>query len=105
MCNVKKKHKNLNQCNRIELDVERDVEPVHVLGRLTKTSQEHHSHARVARLVDDDSLSRLIHIVVHAKVGSHPMQQHSVIRSHLRKLLILVTGGAKRESAHLNTEL
>lgn len=50
-----------------------------------------HSHACVARLVDYDRLARLIHIVVHAEVGSHTMQQHTVIRSHLRKLLILVT--------------
>lgn len=50
-----------------------------------------HSHACVASLVDDDSLSCLIYIVVHAKVGSHTVQQHTVIRSHLRKFLILVT--------------
>lgn len=54
-------------------------------------SQELHSHARVARFVDDDSLARLINVMVHAKVGSHAVQQHAMIRSHLRKLLVLVT--------------
>lgn len=50
-----------------------------------------YSHARVARLVDNNSLPGLIHIVVHPEVGSNTMQQHTMIRSHLRKLLILVT--------------
>ena len=53
------------------------------------------SHARVARLVNDDSLARLVHIVVHAKVCGHPVQQHAVVRGHLGKLLILVTASEK----------
>lgn len=56
--------------------------------------QKVHSHACVACFVDDDSLACLINIVVHAEVGSHTVEQHAVIRSHLRKLFILV---AKRK--------
>lgn len=63
-----------------------------------------HSHACVSRLVDDDSLARLIHIVVHPEVGCHTMQQHSVIRCHLRKLLILVTAAGKKIKYHMPLE-
>lgn len=48
-------------------------------------------HACVTGLVDDDRFARLVHVVIHAKIGSDSMQQHAVIRGHLRELLILIT--------------
>lgn len=53
------------------------------------------SHPRVARFVDDDRLPRLVHVVVHAKVGCHAMQQHAVVGGHLREFLVLVAGGER----------
>lgn len=50
-----------------------------------------HSHACVASFIDDDCFACLINIVVHAKVSSHTVQQHTMVRGHLRKLLVLVT--------------
>lgn len=54
-------------------------------------SQYVHSHACVASFIDDDCFACLINIVVHAKVSSHTVQQHTMVRGHLRELLVLVT--------------
>lgn len=43
-------------------------------------------HARAAGPVDDDGLSRLVHVVLHAEVGRHPVDQHAVVGRHLREL-------------------
>lgn len=63
------------------------------------------SHSCVARFVDDDRLPRLIHVVVHAKVGCYTMQQHAMIGSHLRELLVLVTGGETKQKMRVTTML
>lgn len=44
-------------------------------------------HACAARPVDDDRLACLVYIVLHAKVGRHPVDQHTVVRRHVRELL------------------
>lgn len=44
-------------------------------------------YARAAGPVDDDRLACLIYIVLHAKVGRHPMDQHTVVGRHMRELL------------------
>ena len=44
-------------------------------------------HASAAGPVDDDRFARLVYIVLHAKVGRHPMDQHTVVGRHVRKLL------------------
>lgn len=44
-------------------------------------------HACAAGPVDDDRPARLVHIMLHAKVGRYPMDQHTVVRRHLRELL------------------
>lgn len=44
-------------------------------------------HARAAGPVDDDRLACLVYIVLHAKVGRHPMDQHTVVGRHMRELL------------------
>lgn len=44
-------------------------------------------HACAARPVDDDRFARLVYIVLHAKIGRHPMDQHTVVGRHLRELL------------------
>lgn len=65
---------------------------------IPRQEQRGRSHSCVARFVDDDRFPRLVHIVVHAKVGCHAVQQHAMIGGHLRELLVLVTGGeAKRK--------
>lgn len=51
------------------------------------------SHPCVARFVDDDRFPRLVHVVVHAKVGCHAVKQHAMVGGHLREFLVLVTGG------------
>lgn len=43
-------------------------------------------HACAAGPVDDDRLSRLIYIVLHAEVGRHPVDQHAVVGRHLWEL-------------------
>lgn len=43
-------------------------------------------HACAAGPVDDDRLAGLIYIVLHAKVGRHPMDKHTVVGRHLREL-------------------
>ena len=47
-------------------------------------------HSCVTGLVDNDCLPSLVNIMVHAKVGSYPVQQHPMVRGHLRELLKLV---------------
>lgn len=47
-------------------------------------------HSCVTGLVDDDRLPGLVDVMVHAKVGGYPVQQHPVVRGHLRELLKLV---------------
>lgn len=44
-------------------------------------------HACAAGPVDDDRLSRLVYIVLHAKVGRYPVDQHTVVGRHVRELL------------------
>lgn len=44
-------------------------------------------HASAAGPVDDDRLARLVYIVLHAKVGRHPMDQHAVVGRHVSELL------------------
>lgn len=44
-------------------------------------------HACPARGVDDDRLACVVHIVLHAKVGRHPVDQHAVVRRHGSELL------------------
>lgn len=46
-----------------------------------------HLHACAAGPVDDDSLACLVYIVLHAKVGRYPMDQHTVVGRHVRELL------------------
>lgn len=46
-----------------------------------------HLHACAAGPVDDDRLACLVYIVFHAKVGRHPMDQHTVVGRHVRELL------------------
>lgn len=36
-------------------------------------------HARAAGPVDDDGPARVVDVVLHAKVGRHPMDQHAVV--------------------------
>ncbi len=50
-------------------------------------------HARVAGPVDDHRLACLVYIVLHAKVGRHPMDQHTVVGRHVREFL----KGAERD--------
>lgn len=44
-------------------------------------------YACAAGPVDDDRLACLVYIVLHAKVGCHPMDQHTVVGRHVRELL------------------
>lgn len=51
------------------------------------TQSRAYIHACAARPVDDDRLACLVYIVLHAKVGRHPVDQHTVVRRHVRELL------------------
>lgn len=63
------------------------VQTVHSNDRRERrTGSCAHVHARAAGPVDDDRLSRLIHVVLHAEVGRHPVDQHAVVGGHLREL-------------------
>lgn len=44
-------------------------------------------HACAAGPVDDDRLACLVYVVLHAKVGRHPVDQHTVVRRHVGELL------------------
>lgn len=55
-------------------------------------------HARAAGPVDDDRPARLVYIMLHAEVGRHPMDQHTVVRRHLRELL---KGAERGEGARM----
>lgn len=55
-------------------------------------------HACVTRLVDNDRLPGLVNVMVHAEVGSYPVQQHPVVRGHLRELLKLIAGNREESS-------
>lgn len=57
-------------------------------------------HSCVTGLVDNDCLPSLVHIMVHAKVGSYPVQQHPMVRGHLRELLELIAE-KRRESIRI----
>lgn len=47
-------------------------------------------HSCVTRLVDNNRLPSLVNVMVHAEVGSYPVQQHPMVRGHLRELLKLI---------------
>lgn len=53
-------------------------------------------HACVAGPVDDDRLACLVYIVLHAKVGRHPMDKHSVVGRHVWELLKRAERGRNR---------
>lgn len=44
-------------------------------------------HPGAAGPVDDDRLARLVYVVIHAKVGRHSMDHHTMVGRHVRELL------------------
>lgn len=44
-------------------------------------------YSHVLRSRDDDTLTRLIDVVLHAEVSRHPVDEHTIVRRHVRKLV------------------
>lgn len=44
--------------------------------------EPHIRYPHILRPRDDDALTRLVHVVLHAEVGCYPVHQHSVVRRH-----------------------
>lgn len=57
------------------------------------------SHSSVGSFVDHHRLSTGVHVVVHAEVGGHSVEQHPVVGRHGWELPLMASRGRHREGS------